>query len=145
MALSELYYWLLTGPHGGHILNMTLERGHLERVIRAIQQLRARFAEPIRIESLADAAGMSLSTFHRQFKAVTAMSPLQYQKQLRLLEGRRLLVSERKNVETAAYANGYESPSQFSREYRRMFGLSPKRDARSTQAGALPPAWPTEG
>lgn len=142
MALSELYYWLLTGPHGAHILNITLERGHLDRIIRAIQQLRTRFAEPIRIADLANAAGLSLSTFHRQFKAVTAMSPLQYQKQIRLLEGRRLMVSERANVETAAYATGYESPSQFSREYRRMFGQSPKRDARVTHTGILQPTLP---
>lgn len=90
--------------------------------------MRDRFAEPLRIEELAQAAHMSPSAFHRQFKAQTLLTPLQYQKQLRLLEARRLMVTEAATVETAAFQVGYQSPSQFSREYARMFGAPPRRD-----------------
>ena len=126
--MREICYWLLTGPHGGDIVRMTLTTSHAQRVISAIHCLRDRFAEPLRIEELASAAQMSPSAFHRQFKAITSMTPLQYQKQLRLLEARRLMVSHAINVETAAFRVGYESPSQFSREYSRMFAMSPRRD-----------------
>ena len=126
--MHEMCYRLLTGPEGAQIVRMAMANGHEKRVIEAIHELRNRFAEPVRVEELAAAARMSLATFHRQFKAVTSMTPLQYQKQLRLLEARRLLVSSNVNVETAAFQVGYESPSQFSREYTRMFGISPRRD-----------------
>ena len=126
--MREICYWLLTGPHGGDVVKMTLTNSHAQRVISAIHLLRDRFAESIRIEELAAVAQMSPSAFHRQFKAITSMTPLQYQKQLRLLEARRLMVSDAINVETAAFQVGYESPSQFSREYSRMFTLSPRRD-----------------
>jgi transcriptional regulator GlxA family with amidase domain len=91
----------------------------------------------VRVDELAATAGMSSATFHRQFKASTAMSPLQYQKQLRLLEGRRLMLASGSNVETAATQVGYESASQFSREYARMFGRPPRRDVRAL-TDALP-------
>jgi len=126
--MREVCYWLLTGPHGGDVVKMTLANSHTQRVVTAIHTLRDRFAEPVRIEELASIAQMSPSAFHRQFKAITSMTPLQYQKQLRLLEARRLMVSEAANVETAAFQVGYESPSQFSREYSRMFAMSPRRD-----------------
>ncbi len=126
--MREICYWLLTGPHGGDVAKMTLTNSHAQRVIGAIHRLRDRFAEPVRVEELASMARMSPSAFHRQFKAITSMTPLQYQKQLRLLEARRLMVSEAINVETAAFQVGYESPSQFSREYTRMFTMSPRRD-----------------
>ena len=127
--MREICYWLLAGPHGGEIARMTLGSSHEPRVIRAIHALRARFAKTVRIEELASIARISPSAFHRQFKALTAMTPLQYQKQLRLLEARRLMVSSAVNAETAAFKVGYESPSQFSREYARMFGKPPRRDA----------------
>ena len=127
--MREVCYWLLTGPQGGDVVKITLANPHTQRVVTAIHSLRDRFAEPVRIEELASIAGMSPSAFHRHFKAVTSMTPLQYQKQLRLLEGRRLMISEAANVETAAYKVGYVSPSQFSREYSRMFAISPRRDA----------------
>ena len=127
--MREICYWLLTGPHGSDVVKMTLANSHAQRVISAIHTLRSRFAEPVRIEELALMAQMSASAFHRQFKAVTSMTPLQYQKQLRLLEARRLMLSGAANVETAAFQVGYESPSQFSREYSRMFAISPRRDA----------------
>lgn len=126
--MREISYWLLTGPHGGQVIRMTLANSHERRVIRAIHTLRGHFAEPIRIEDLAQVARMSPSVFHRHFKAVTALTPLQYQKRLRLIEARRLMAFDDANVETAAFAVGYESPSQFSREYSRMFGTPPRRD-----------------
>ena len=134
--MREICYWLLTGPHGGEVMRMTLANSHAERVVKAIHTLRDRFAEPIRIDELASIAKMSPSAFHRQFKAITAMTPLQYQKQLRLLEARRLIVAEAANVETAAFQVGYESPSQFSREYSRMFGAPPRRDVAALRAMA---------
>ena len=129
--MREICYWLLTGPHGGEVATMTLAGHHASRIITAIHALRDRFAEPVRIEELAAISQLSPSAFHRQFKTLTSMTPLQYQKQLRLLEARRLIVSTAANVETAAYRVGYESPSQFSREYSRMFGASPLRDVAS--------------
>ncbi len=126
--MREICYWLLTGPHAGEVVKMVLANSHEQRVIKAIHTLRDRFAEPVRIEDLASIAQLSPSAFHRQFKAITSMTPLQYQKQLRLIEARRLLVSDAANIETAAFQVGYESPSQFSREYTRMFGRSPRRD-----------------
>jgi AraC-like DNA-binding protein len=129
IIMREICYWLLTGPHGGDIARMTLANSPSRPVMNALNSLRHRFREAVRIEELAAIAGMSLSAFHRQFKALTSMTPLQYQKQLRLLEARRLMVSGAVNVETASFEVGYESPSQFSREYARMFGAPPKRDA----------------
>jgi AraC-like DNA-binding protein len=134
--MREICYWLLTGPQGGDVVKMTLTNSHAQRVISAIHLLRDRFAEPVRIEELALVAQMSPSAFHRQFKAITSMTPLQYQKQLRLLEARRLMVSDAINVETAAFQVGYESPSQFSREYSRMFAMSPRRDVVSLKRTA---------
>ena len=134
--MREICYWLLTGPHGSDVVKMTLTNSHTYRVISAIHFLRDRFAETVRIENLASIAQMSPSAFHRQLKAITSMTPLQYQKQLRLLEARRLLVSDSINVETAAFQVGYESPSQFSREYSRMFATSPRRDVASLKRTA---------
>jgi len=128
LIMREICYWLLTGPHGGEIAGIALANIHTQSIIHAIHALRDRFAEPIRIEELAETARMSCSAFHRQFKAITSMTPLQYQKHLRLLEARRLLVTDAANVEAAAFQVGYESPSQFSREYSRMFGAPPRRD-----------------
>ena len=128
LIMREICYWLLTGPHGGEIASIALANTHTQSIIHAIHALRDRFAEPIRIEELARTARMSSSAFHRQFKAITSMTPLQYQKQLRLLEARRLLITDAANVEAAAFQVGYESPSQFNREYSRMFGAPPRRD-----------------
>jgi AraC-like DNA-binding protein len=127
-VMREISYWLLSGPHGREVISMTLGNNHEHRILQAIHFLRDRFAEPVRIDDLAAIAQLSPSAFHRQFKAVTSMTPLQYQKQLRLLEARRLMTSDAANVEKAAFKVGYESPSQFSREYARMFGTSPRRD-----------------
>lgn len=137
----ELCYWLLAGPGGEQILRAAAAGNHENRLIAAIHELKTRFAEPVRVDELAAIAGMSAATFHRQFKASTAMSPLQYQKQLRLLEARRLMLTSGSNVETAATQVGYESASQFSREYARMFGRPPRRDMRALSSAA--PVSPT--
>ena len=129
LLIRELSYWLLVGPMGGRIVGMTLGHDRWDQITRTIGRLREQFTEPLRIVDLAAEAGLSPSAFHRQFKAVTSMTPIQYQKQLRLLEARRMILTQRTKVESAAYATGYESPSQFSREYARMFGRSPKQDA----------------
>lgn len=143
VIMREICYWLLTGPHGGDVARMALTNTPSQRVMEAMRSLRERFAEPVRIEELATIAQMSVSVFHRQFKALTSASPLQYQKQLRLLEARRLIVSRAVNVEAAAFQVGYESASQFSREYSRMFGEPPKRDlkrlAAALRAESTPP------
>jgi AraC-like DNA-binding protein len=127
-VMREIYYWLLSGPHGGEICKLALPESSTERVVKAIQLLRSNFTQTLRVEQLAEAARMSASSFHQHFKALTSMSPLQYQKQLRLLEARRLMISAAATVAEAAYQVGYESASQFSREYSRTFGVAPKRD-----------------
>lgn len=134
--MREICYWLLSGPHGGDVMRMTVGKCHTEGVLQAIHTLRDRFSEAVCIETLAQAVRMSPSAFHRQFKLITSMTPLQYQKQLRLMEARRLMVAEEANVETASFKVGYESPSQFSREYSRMFGLPPRRDVASLRDAA---------
>jgi AraC-like DNA-binding protein len=133
VIMREICYWLLTGPHGGDVARLALANTPPRRVIGAMHILRERFREAIRVEELAATAHMSLSAFHRQFKALTSLTPMHYQKQLRLLEARRLMISNAVNAETAALQVGYESPSQFSREYARMFGAPPKRDATRMQ------------
>lgn len=132
--MREICFWLLSGPHGAEICKLALPNSHTQRIARAIYLLREQFSKPIRVEQLAAAAGMSASSFHQHFKTLTAMTPLQYQKQLRLLEARRLLIDGGANVAHAAYHVGYESASQFSREYARMFGQPPKRDAAELRA-----------
>jgi len=126
--MREICFWLLTGRHAGEIMRLTMAKPYESTVIRAIHALRRGFAKAIRIHDLAAMAKMSPTAFHRHFKTMTSMTPLQYQKQLRLIEARRLMLSEALNVESAAFKVGYESPSQFTREYARMFGAAPRRD-----------------
>jgi AraC-like DNA-binding protein len=124
----ELLYWLLTSFGGGQLLHAVIATSREKRLIAAIHELKTRFAEQVRVEELAAIACMSSATFHRRFKATTGMSPLHYQKELRLLQARKLMLAYGSNVETAATEVGYESASQFSREYARMFGRPPRRD-----------------
>lgn len=124
----EVLYRLLQGAGGEMLRQLVRGDSRLGQVRRAIRWMHAHYREPVRIEALADLAGMSVPSFHRQFKAVTAMSPIQFQKALRLQEARRLLATH-SEASRAAYSVGYESASQFSREYARMFGLPPSRDA----------------
>jgi AraC-like DNA-binding protein len=123
----EILYRLVQGPQGAIVRQIARANSRLSQVRRAIAMIRDQFDQPIRSESLAEAAGMSPASFHRHFRTATAMSPLQYQKSLRLQEARRLIVAGR-DVAAAGYAVGYESASQFSREYARLFGLAPSRD-----------------
>lgn len=129
----EILYRLLRGPHGGVLRQIACEDSRLSRVRRAIDWIRAHFDQPVRVETLAEIAGMSIPSLHRHFKAATEMSPLQYQKALRLVTARRLLIANNE-AGRAAYSVGYESVSQFSREYARMFGAPPSRDAERLRA-----------
>jgi AraC-like DNA-binding protein len=124
----ELMYRLLQSPHGPLLRQITREEGRLAQVRRAIDWMRQHFEEPVAIETVAGIAGMSVSSFNRHFRAATATSPLQYLKTLRLQAARRLLAAGTDATRTA-YAVGYESPSQFSREYGRLFGRPPRQDA----------------
>ena len=124
---QEILYRLLQGPQGAMLRQIARADSRLSQVRRAIALIRARYDQPIRIETLSEHIGMSPASLHRHFKSATAMSPLQYQKALRLQEARRLIASGR-DVAAAAYAVGYESASQFSREYARMFSAPPSRD-----------------
>ena len=127
--MREVCYWLLTGLGGDQVRQiMITTNGQDQRIIQAIQTLRDKVNETIHVTGLALAANMSPATFHRQFKSVTGMTPIQYQKQLRLHEARRLMIFRNATVESAAHDVGYVSVSQFSREYTRMFGTSPRRD-----------------
>jgi AraC-like DNA-binding protein len=134
--VREMHYWLLAGRHGGAVRHLGWPEGQVQRVARAVAILRAEYARPLRVERLAEAARMSPSSFHQHFRAVTSLSPLQFQKHLRLVEARRLMLSEGKTPTVASFAVGYESVSQFTREYGRLFGLPPARDAREVRASA---------
>jgi AraC-like DNA-binding protein len=127
--IREFHYWLLAGKHGPEIRRLGWPDGHSQRVARTVAVLRAEYARPLRVQQLAAAAGMSPSSFHQHFRAVTSLSPLQFQKQMRLIEARRLMISEGLTASSAAFAVGYESASHFNREYGRLFGVPPARDA----------------
>ncbi|WP_191561492.1 AraC family transcriptional regulator [Metabacillus idriensis] len=125
---KEIIYWILQGPHGEALEQMALEGSNATRIKEVIDHIIYHFEEPFRIDDLAEIANMSVSSLHRHFKEVTAMSPIQFQKQLRLQEARRLLLAESTNIADVAFRVGYESQSQFSREYSRMFGFPPRVD-----------------
>jgi AraC-like DNA-binding protein len=138
LVLREITYRVLTGPHGSWLRQVAMAGAPAQRIARAIRWLKKHFAEPIRVETLARQVRMSPSAFHLHFRAVTALSPLQYQKRLRLQEARRLMLGDGLDAAEAAFRVGYESPSQFSREYRRMFGAPPRRDVSALKAEVLP-------
>ena len=125
---QEILYRVATGPFGPALLQIAMLETPTNRIAQAIGWLRQNFTRPLRIEELAQHVGMSPSSLHHHFKAVTAMTPMQYQKQLRLYEARRLMLTERLDVGSAGYSVGYQSPSQFSREYSRLYGRPPLRD-----------------
>ncbi len=124
----EIFYRLLVGDQGARLRQMASAGSQSQQIARAIDWLKGNFTQPLRIDDLAAQVNMSTSTFHHHFRAVTAMSPLQYQKWLRLNEARRLMLAENQDATTVSFQVGYESPSQFSREYSRLFGNSPLRD-----------------
>ena len=127
----EILYRLLVGEQGARLRQIASAGSQSHQIAQAIAWLKRHYTLPLRIEDLAAQAHMSPSTFHHHFRALTAMSPLQYQKWLRLHEARRLMLTERLDAATTAFEVGYESPSQFSREYRRVFGAPPLRDITS--------------
>jgi AraC-like DNA-binding protein len=125
---QEILYYLLTGPCGPQLMHIAQADTPGNKVAAAVSWLRANFRQPLLVETLASHASMSASSLHQHFKSITGMTPMQYQKQLRLHEARRLMVLERRDVGTAGYEVGYQSPSHFSRDYSRMYGLPPQRD-----------------
>ena len=131
--LREMHFWLMTGKHGGAIRALGQVDSNTEKVTRAVAIIRENVALPLRVNKVAEAVGMSLSSFHQHFRAVTTLSPLQFQKQLRLIEARRQMISEGVSASSAAYQVGYESVTQFTREYARQFGAPPSRDMKSIQ------------
>lgn len=124
----EIMYRLLLGPKGDMLRQLALPGSQLSQVNRAINFIRRRYDRAIRVEELAELANMSAPTFHRHFRAVTGMSPIQFQKRIRLQEARRQLLAENEGAANVAIKVGYDSPSQFSREYRRLFGAPPAQD-----------------
>jgi AraC-like DNA-binding protein len=136
LVIREITYRTLISPQGARLRQIVTSGAPAQQIARAIRWLRDHFAEPFRGESLARQAQMSLSGFHQHFKAVTGMSPLQFQKQLRLQEAKRLMLGEGLGAAEAAFRVGYESPSHFSREYQRLFGTPPRRDVAALKSVA---------
>lgn len=136
----EILYRVLQGPQGWMLRDIAAPDSALSQVRRAIRWVREHYTEAIEVEKLATLASMSVSAFHRHFKAVTAMSPIQYQKRIRLLQARQLLIAQSGNASSVAYAVGYESASQFTREYARLFGQPPARDISSIRENIRPAA-----
>lgn len=134
----EILFRLLIGDQISHLRHIALAEGRVQQVNRAIAWIKENFRTPFSIEAVAAEARMSASAFHQHFKAVTSMSPLQYQKQLRLQEARRLILTQTCDAAESGHAVGYDSPSQFSREYKRLFGAPPARDAAKLRAA---PRW----
>ena len=138
LVKREVHYRLLTSDQAGRLRQLASVGSQSHVVARAIEWLKANYASPLRIEALAEGVHMSASSLHHHFRQLTAMSPLQYQKWLRLNEARRLMLNEGFDAANAAFEVGYESPSQFSREYARLFGAPPKRDVVRLRTKAAP-------
>jgi AraC-like DNA-binding protein len=128
LVKREIIYRLLTGDQGGRLCHLTVAGGYTSNIAKAVERFRHEFDQPVRIEDMAEELGMSVSSFHQHFKAVTALSPLQFQKRLRLQEARRLMLGEDLDATSAAYRVGYNDASHFSREYKSLFGAPPLRD-----------------
>lgn len=133
----EVIYRVLMSGHGSHLWQMATLGSQSQKISRAIDWLKINFMKPLHVDELATSVQMSTSTFHHHFRAVTAMSPLQYQKWLRLHEARKLMLNEFLDASTAAFRVGYESASQFGREYHRLFGAPPMRDVTTLRQMAL--------
>jgi len=136
LITREIVYWLLMGDQGSRLRHLALLGGQTDRIADAVERLRREFDQPLRIDSLAQDLGMSVSGFHHHFKAVTAMSPLQFQKHLRLQEARRIMLGENLDAASAGYRVGYDDASQFRREYKRLFGQPPVRDVERLREAA---------
>jgi transcriptional regulator GlxA family with amidase domain len=136
VARREIVYRMLKGDQGFRLRQIAAATSHSRRIAKSVDWLRRNFRSTLRVEELAAQASMSPSSFHEHFRSVTAMSPLQFQKQLRLQEARRLMMSEAVDAATAGHRVGYESPSHFSREYSRLFGVPPGADMRRLRGAA---------
>lgn len=136
LIAREIIYRLLIGEQGNRLRQIAVLGGYTHHIARAIDRLRQEFNQPLRIEAIARELGMSVSGFHHHFKSVTAMSPLQFQKQLRLQEARRLMLGENFDATSAAYRVGYDDASHFNREYKRLFGAPPMRDVERLREAA---------
>ena len=128
LIIREIIYRLLNGEQGARLSHLIFSEGDTRRISKAVKQLRENIEQPLKIEDIARELGMSVSGFHHHFKSVTAMSPLQFQKQIRLQEARRLMLGEDMDVASASFRVGYDDPSYFSREYKKLFGTPPQRD-----------------
>ncbi len=128
--LRELHFWLLTGQHGGGIRALGVVDSHAQRIGRVVARIREDYAKVLHVDQLAALAGMSVSAFHEHFRTITSLTPIQLQKQLRLIEARRQLLSEGLMVAHAAHNVGYESVPQFTRDYGRLFGMPPAREVK---------------
>ena len=137
LVTREIVFRLLKGEQGGRLRQIAVLGGHSHRIARALERLREDFDRPLRIEDVARESGMSVSGFHHHFKAVTAMSPLQFQKRMRLQEARRLMLGEDLDASSAGFRVGYGDASQFSREYKRLFGEPPARDVERLREAAV--------
>ena len=133
-TVREIVYRVLQGEQGGALRALASRDEHFSRIARVLKHVHAEYAKPLSVEELARKAGMSVAAFHHNFKLVTASSPLQYLKRIRLDQARRLMAHDGYNASTAARAVGYESPSQFSREFKRLFGVTPVEEAEQTRA-----------
>ena len=127
---QEIFYRLLKSDQGPRLRAITSNANHGYQIARTIEWMKENFSKPVKVEDLANNSGMSVSAFHNHFRSMTAMSPLQFQKKMRLNEARRLMLAEHLDASKAAFEVGYESPSQFSREYSRLFGAPPMKDIR---------------
>jgi AraC-like DNA-binding protein len=137
LITREIIYWLLKGEQGTRLRYLAILGGNTSSIARAIERLRQDFDQPLRVEDLARELGMSVSGLHHHFKTVTALSPLQFQKRLRLLEARRLMLGEDFDAASAAYRVGYRDASHFNREYKSLFGVPPMRDVQRLREVAL--------
>ncbi|MFL5591600.1 MAG: AraC family transcriptional regulator N-terminal domain-containing protein [Ktedonobacteraceae bacterium] len=137
LITREIIYWLLVGEQGARLRHLAILGGYTSHIARAVERLRHDFDQPLRIEDIARELGMSVSGFHHHFKAVTAISPLQFQKQLRLQEARRLMLGEDLDAASAAYRVGYHDASHFNREYKSLFGVPPMRDVQRLREAAM--------
>ena len=134
---KELYFYLLIGEQGPYLRQVVTEGSHSHRVAKIVNRIKDNFAQAFTIDELIKDTGMSMSTFHQHFKALTSMTPVQFQKNLRLNEARKLMITDHFDAQNAAFHVGYESPSQFSREYSRQFGLSPMKDIKRIRNSTL--------
>lgn len=135
LIIREIVYRLLNGEQGARLTHLLMNEGDTKRISKAVKQLRENFDKPLVIENMARELGMSVSGFHHHFKSVTAMSPLQFQKQLRLQEARQLMLGENLDAANAGFRVGYDDPSYFSREYKKHFGAPPKQDIAKLRNG----------